>query len=233
LSDILDTVRQAFELLFRLDPALLRIIALSLGVSFSAAAAASVVGLPLGAVLAVARFRGRHLLIVLANALFGLPPVVVGLGLYLLLSRFGPFGMLKILFTPAAMILAQFLLALPIVVAISHRTMSGVWQEYGDALLVDGLGRFQSVHHVLAIGRLGALTAVLAGLGRSVSEVGAILIVGGNIAGYTRTMTTAIALETNEGNFAFALALGGVLIMISITVSITAFQIEARLRRVT
>jgi tungstate transport system permease protein len=233
LSDTLDTVRQAFELLFRLDPALLRIIALSLGVSFSAAAAASVVGLPLGAVLAVARFRGRHLLIVLANALFGLPPVVVGLGLYLLLSRFGPFGMLKILFTPAAMILAQFLLALPIVVAISHRTMSGVWQDYGDALLVDGLGRFQSVPHVLAIGRLGALTAVLAGLGRSVSEVGAILIVGGNIAGYTRTMTTAIALETNEGNFAFALALGGVLIMISITVSITAFQIEARLRRVT
>jgi tungstate transport system permease protein len=232
LSDILDTVRQAFELLFRLDPALLRIIALSLGVSFSAAAAASVVGLPLGAVLAVARFRGRHLLIVLANALFGLPPVVVGLGLYLLLSRFGPFGMLKILFTPAAMILAQFLLALPIVVAISHRTMSGVWQDYGDALLVDGLGWFQSVPHVLAIGRLGALTAVLAGLGRSVSEVGAILIVGGNIAGYTRTMTTAIALETNEGNFAFALALGGVLIMISITVSITAFQIEARLRRV-
>ncbi len=232
MSDILDAVHQAFELLFRLDPALLRIIALSLIVSFSAAAAASLVGLPLGAALAVARFRGRYMLIMLANALFGLPPVVVGLGLYLLLSRFGPLGMLRILFTPAAMILAQFLLALPIVVAISHRAMSGVWREYGDALLVDGLGRLQTVPHVLAIGRLGALTAVLAGLGRSISEVGAILIVGGNIAGYTRTMTTAIALETNEGNFAFALALGGVLIMISITVSVAAFQIEARFRKV-
>jgi tungstate transport system permease protein len=164
--------------------------------------------------------------------MFGLPPVVVGLGLYLLLSRFGPLGMLHILFTPAAMILAQFLLALPIVVAISHRTMSGVWREYGDALLVDGLGWLQAVPHVLAIGRLGALTAVLAGLGRSISEVGAILIVGGNIAGYTRTMTTAIALETSEGNFAFALALGGVLIVISIAVSIAAFQIEAGFRRV-
>jgi tungstate transport system permease protein len=181
LSDIPDAIRRALELLFGLDPALLRIIALSLAVSFSAAAAASVVGLPLGAALAVARFRGRYLLIVLANALFGLPPVVVGLGLYLLLSRFGPLGMLHILFTPAAMILAQFLLALPIVVAISHRTMSGIWQEYGDALLADGLGRLQTVPHVLAIGRLGALTAVLAGLGRSISEVGAILIVGGNI----------------------------------------------------
>jgi tungstate transport system permease protein len=232
LSDILDAVRQALELLFRLDPALLRIIALSLTVSFSAAAAASAVGLPLGALLAVARFRGRYPLIVLANALFGLPPVVVGLGLYLLLSRFGPLGLLRILFTPTAMILAQFLLALPIVVAISHRTTSGVWQEYGDALLVDGLGRLQAVPHVLAIGRLGALTAVLAGLGRSISEVGAILIVGGNIADYTRTMTTAIALETNEGNFAFALALGGVLIVISITASLAAFQIEARFRKV-
>lgn len=218
--------------MFRLDPALLRIIALSLAVSFSAAAAAAVIGLPLGAALAVARFRGRNLLIMLANALFGLPPVVVGLGLYLLLSRFGPLGILEILFTPAAMILAQFLLALPIVVAISHRTMSGVWQEYGDALLMDGLGRLQTVPHVLAMGSLGALTAGLAGLGRSISEVGAILIVGGNIAGYTRTMTTAIALETSEGNFAFALALGAVLIVISITVSIAAFQIEARFRKV-
>ena len=129
--------------------------------------------------------------------------------------------MLNILFTPGAMVVAQFLLALPIVVAISHRGMSGVWREYGDALLVDGLTRVQTVPHVLAIGRLGALTAVLAGLGRSISEVGAILIVGGNIAGYTRTMTTAIRLETDEGNFAFALALGGVLIVISIAVSNT------------
>jgi tungstate transport system permease protein len=189
-SDILAAVYRALELLFRVDPALLRIIALSLAVSFSAAAAASAVGLPLGAALAVTRFRGWYLLIVLANAMFGLPPVVVGLGLYLLLSRYGPLGMLKMLFTPAAMILAQFLLALPIVVAISHRTMSSVWQEYGGALLVDGLGRLQTIPHVLAIGRLGALTAVLAGLGRSISEVGAILIVGGNIAGYIRTMTT-------------------------------------------
>jgi tungstate transport system permease protein len=209
----------------------LYIVALSLAVSLSAAAAAAGIGLPLGAALAMFEFRGRSLLVLIANALLGLPPVVVGLALYLLLSRSGPLGSMGMLFTPAAMAVAQFLLALPIVVALSHRTMMGIWQAYGDQLLIDGTGRLQAIPHVLSIGRLGAMTASLAGFGRTISEVGAILIVGGNIAGYTRTMTTAITLETSEGNFAFSLALGAVLISISVLVSASAFGIETWLRR--
>jgi tungstate transport system permease protein len=205
--------------------ALPHIIGLSLVVSLSAAAAAAIVGLPLGAALAVYRFRGRAALILLANALLGLPPVVVGLALYLLLSRSGPLGMLGLLFTPAAMTLAQFLLALPIVVALSHRAMVDVWGTYGDDLLVSGATRLRAIPYLLRIGQMNALTASLAGFGRTISEVGAILIVGGNIAGYTRTMTTAIVLETSEGHLAFALALGGVLVAISIAVSASVFAI--------
>jgi tungstate transport system permease protein len=210
----------------------LDIVTLSLAVSLSASIAAAGVGLPLGAALAIFEFRGRPLLILIANALLGLPPVVVGLALYLLLSRSGPLGSMGMLFTPAAMAVAQFVLALPIVVALSHRTMMGIWQVYGDQLLVDGTGRLQAIPHVLSIGRLGAMTASLAGFGRAISEVGAILIVGGNIAGYTRTMTTAITLETSKGDFALALALGAVLVAISVAVSASAFGIEAWLRRV-
>jgi tungstate transport system permease protein len=209
---------------------LLDVILLSLAVSLSASLAAAMVGLPLGAALAAFKFPGRPLLILAANALLGLPPVVVGLTLYLLLSRSGPFGGLGMLFTPTAMAVAQFLLALPIVVALSHRAMMEVWQDYGDQLLVDGAGRLQAIPHILSIGRLSAVTASLAGFGRSISEVGAILIVGGNIAGYTRTMTTAITLETSQGNFADALVLGAVLITISVAVSACAFLIEAGLR---
>jgi len=209
----------------------LYIVALSLAVSLSASVAAAGIGLPLGAALAMFEFRGRSLLVLIANALLGLPPVVVGLALYLLLSRSGPLGSMGMLFTPAAMAVAQFLLALPIVVALSHRTMMGIWQTYGDQLRIDGTGRLQAIPHVLSIGRLGAMTASLAGFGRTISEVGAILIVGGNIAGYTRTMTTAITLETSEGNFAFSLALGAVLISISVLVSASAFGIETWLRR--
>ena len=231
MPDIFDGFRLAFGLLLDADPALLRIIGLSLTVSVSASAAAAGVGLPLGAALAVYRFRGRGALILLANALLGLPPVVVGLALYLLLSRSGPLGRLGLLFTPGAMVAAQFLLALPIVTALSHRAMTGVWRDYGDDLLVSGASRLGALPHLLSIGRLEALTAALAGFGRSVSEVGAILVVGGNIAGYTRTMTTAIALETSKGNLAFALALGLALIGISVVVSGCAFAVEARARR--
>lgn len=209
----------------------LDIVALSLAVSLSASVAAAGIGLPLGAAFAMFKFRGRSLLILIANALLGLPPVVVGLTLYLLLSRSGLLGSMGLLFTPTAMAIAQFFLALPIVVALSHRTMMGVWQSYGDQMLIDGTGRLQAIPHVLSIGRLGAMTASLAGFGRTISEVGAILIVGGNIAGYTRTMTTAITLETSEGNFTFALALGAVLVAISVMVSATAFGIETWLRR--
>jgi tungstate transport system permease protein len=229
--DLLDATHDAVGLVVGLDATLSRIIALSLAVSLSATALAAAIGLPLGAALAIFRFRGRSLLILLANALLGLPPVVVGLALYLLLSRSGPLGFLGILFTPTAMIVAQFLLALPIVAALSHRAMEGVWRDYGDDLLVSGASRLSAIPHVLSIGRRGALTATLAGFGRSISEVGAILIVGGNIAGYTRTMTTTIVLETSKGNLAFALALGFVLITISVLVSACAFAFAAGPRR--
>lgn len=231
MSDVLDLAGLTLGILFGFDAELLRIVVLSIGVSFTATAAAAIVGLPLGAAIVVFSFRGRAALVLLANALLGLPPVVVGLMLYLLLSRSGPLGFLGILFTPAAMILAQFVLALPIVAALSHRAMVGIWRDYGDSLQVDGATRLRAIPHLLAIGRQEALTAVLAGFGRTISEVGAILIVGGNIAGYTRTMTTAIALETSEGHLAFALALGLVLIALSIAVSACAFGLEARLRQ--
>lgn len=221
----------AINLVVGLDADLLHVIALSLVISLSATAMAAAIGLPLGAALSIFRFRGRSLLILLANALLGLPPVVVGLALYLLLSRSGPLGFLGILFTPTAMVVAQFLLALPIVAALSHRAMEGVWRDFGDDLLVSGASRGSAIPHVLSIGRRGALTASLAGFGRSISEVGAILIVGGNIAGYTRTMTTTIVLETSKGNLAFALALGFVLITISVLVSACAFAFAAGPRR--
>jgi tungstate transport system permease protein len=231
VSNVSTAAGDALDLVLRLDAGLLRIVALSLAVSLSASVAAAAVGLPLGAALSVFRFRGRSLLILLANALLGLPPVVVGLILYLLLSRSGPLGFLGILFTPAAMVVAQFLLALPIVSALSHRAMEAVWTDFGDDLLVSGASRCQAIPHLLSIGRSGAMTASLAGFGRSISEVGAILIVGGNIAGYTRTMTTTIVLETSKGDFAFALALGIVLIAISVVVSACAFAVTARSER--
>lgn len=206
--------------------------ALSLGVSAAATVAASLLGLPLGAMLAILRFPGRRALILLANALLGLPPVVVGLALYLLLSRAGPLGSLGLLFTPAAMVLAQCLLALPIVAALAHRAADGIWRIYGDDLRIDGAGPFPAILTVLAIGRAQMLTAVLSGFGRTISEVGAILIVGGNIAGHTRTMTTSIVLETSRGNLGFALALGGVLVGVSLAVSAAAFALAGRTGRV-
>jgi len=169
--------------------------------------------------LAMYRFRGRGALIVVANALLGLPPVVVGLVVYLLLSRSGPLGALGILFTPAAMVIAQTLLGLPIVVALVHRMSVDIWAAYGDALLVDGASRLRAMGPIMLIGRDGLITAFLAAFGRAIAEVGAILIVGGNIRGYTRTMTTAIALETSKGELSFALALGIILIVLSMLVS--------------
>lgn len=204
------------------------VIALSLVVSLSAAALASLLGTPLGAALAIYSFPGRHILIVSVNALLGLPPVVVGLALYLLLSRSGPLGALGLLFTPGAMVVAQTLLALPIVTALVHSASEDMWAQYGAALQVDGATRLRAIPHLLAMARLRVITAVLAGFGRTISEVGAILIVGGNIAGYTRTMTTAIVLETSKGNLSFALGLGFVLIGISIAVSATIFALGVR-----
>lgn len=205
-----------------------RIVGLSLTVSFAATAIAAIVGLPCGAALAICRFPGRRLLILLANAFLGLPPVVVGLALYLMLSRSGPLGALALLFTPSAMIIAQMLLATPIITALAHRAIEEPWHEYGGALRVEGASRLRSIRVLLAIARRSVVTAVLAGFGRTISEVGAVLIVGGNIAGYTRIMTTAIVLKTSEGELGLALGLGLVLIGISIAVSASAFVLWER-----
>jgi len=219
VNDFAIAFSTAFDLIGRLDPQLRGIVGLSMAVSLTASLLAFAIGAPLGSALSVYRFPGRSALIVIANALLGLPPVVVGLVVYLLLSRSGPLGSFGILFTPTAMVIAQSLLALPIVVALVHRTTAGLWATYGDLLLNDGATRFRSLWSLMNIGRDGMLTAFLAAFGRAIAEVGAIIIVGGNIQGYTRTMTTAIALETSKGDLPLALALGIVLIVLSMTVS--------------
>jgi len=219
MNDFAAALYKAFTLIGGLDPELLEIVVLSLSVSLSASACAFLIGAPLGTALAVYSFRGRNALIVMSNALLGLPPVVVGLAVYLLLSRSGPLGSLGILFTPTAMVIAQCALGLPIVIALVHRTAVGHWRTYGDALLVDGASRRRTIWPLLNIGREGLLTAFLAAFGRAIAEVGAIIIVGGNIRGYTRTMTTAIVLETSKGDLSQALALGIILIILSMAVS--------------
>jgi tungstate transport system permease protein len=204
------------------------IVGVSLAVSLSATAAATVIGLPAGAALAVWRFPGRRLLIVAVNSLLGLPPAVVGLALYLLLSRSGPLGQLELLFTPGAMVIAQAVLAFPIITALTHRAAEELWAIYGDALMDLGANRRRAVPALIAMGRLSMLTAVLAGFGRTMSEVGAIIVVGGNIAGYTRTMTTAIVLETSRGDLPLALGLGFVLIGLTLMISAAAFALAGR-----
>lgn len=208
-----------------------QIVALSLSISLSATAAATVLGLPAGAALAIWRFPGRAAIVVAANALLGLPPVVVGLALYLLLSHTGPLGRLGLLFTPSAMMIAQTLLALPIVVALAHRAAAEYWTAYGDALMDLGASRWRAVPALIAMARAPMLTAVLAGFGRTISEVGAIIIVGGNIAAYTRTMTTAIVLETSMGNLPLALGLGLVLIGLTTMICAGAFVLTGRADR--
>jgi tungstate transport system permease protein len=205
-----------------------QIVGLSLGVSLTATALATLAGISLGAALAVCSFPGRRMFVMLTNAFLGLPPVVVGLALYLLLSRAGPLGITGLLFTPGAMVLAQFILATPIVTAFVQRAVESAWSQYGGGLMVDGASRLRAVPHLLAIERTQVLGAILAGFGRTVSEVGGILIVGGNIAGYTRTMTTAIVLETSKGNLSLALGLGFVLIGVSIAVSAAIFGLGMR-----
>lgn len=222
----MDDFSRAFLLAVRLivqgDPELVGVVALSLQVSLAAAAIAFVLGCPAGALLAVVRFRGRGAVLVGLNALLGLPPVVIGLVVYLLASRAGPLGSLGLLFTPGAMVLAQTLLALPIVAALAHRTTEALWAEYGDALRVDGVGRARAVMELLRMARPGLPTVFLAAFGRAIAEVGAIIMVGGNIRGVTRTMTTAIALETSRGDLALALALGGILLGMTLCVSAVA-----------
>jgi tungstate transport system permease protein len=213
----------AWRLLISLDPTLLDIVALSLAVSLTAVLLALVLGLPVGAFLALARFPGRNVLVVLFNALMGLPPVVAGLAIYLLLSRSGPLGALGLLFTPAAMVIAQTVLVLPIVISLTRQVVEDLWREYEDQLRSLGSSAVRAIPTLLWDGRFSLLTAVLAGFGRASAEVGAVLIVGGNIAGVTRTMTTAIALETSKGDIAMALGLAIVLLAITLALNAAAF----------
>ena len=226
MSDLAQAFIVALRLIGTFDAEVVGIVALSLRVSLSATLIAFVIGAPLGALLAITRFPGRNAAIVLANALLGLPPVVVGLIVYLLLSRSGPLGQFGLLFTPTAMIIAQECLAFPIVIALVHRSTDSLWSRYGDAFAIDGASRMRIIRELLLMGRSGLLTASLAAFGRAIAEVGAIIIVGGNIAGSTRTMTTAIALETSKGDLPLALGLGLVLISLSILVTAAAFSLD-------
>jgi tungstate transport system permease protein len=225
MQDFHQALSAALEMVMRRDPEFLAIVLLSLRISITATIIAMVIGAPIGALLAMIRFPGREGVVVLANALLGLPPVVVGLGVYLILSRSGPLGFLGWLFTPAAMIVAQVLLTSPIVVALVHRLIEGLWNEYGDHFRVDGASHARAFMELLLIGKAGMLTAFLFAFGRAISEVGAIIVVGGNIRGVTRTMTTAIALETSKGELALALGLGTILIALSLAVSASGFLI--------
>jgi tungstate transport system permease protein len=198
------------------------IVLLSLRVSLAAVAVAALVGLPLGALLAVARFRGRGSVIVALNAMMGLPPVVAGLLIYLLLSRSGPLGPLGLLFTPSAMVIAQAVLITPILAALTRQVLEGLWEEYAEQLRSFGAGPWRAVPTLLWDGRFLLMTVLLAGFGRASAEVGAVMIVGGNIEGFTRVMTTAIALETSKGDLPLALALGIVLMAIVVTVNALA-----------
>jgi tungstate transport system permease protein len=229
MDDFTKSLAAALALIGSFDSELAAIVLLSLRISLSASLIALVIGAPLGALLAISRFRGRHAVIVLTNAMLGLPPVVVGLGLYLLLSRSGPLGFAGLLFTPTAMVVAQAILATPIVVALVHRPASLLWTEYADLMRTDGLSLMRSMVLLSSLGRASLLTAFLAAFGRAIAEVGAIIIVGGNIRSYTRTMTTAIALETSKGELALALGLGLILLTLSVTVSTVAFLLVGRI----
>ncbi len=231
MNEIFSGVVQAIALVTRLDPQLLGIVWLSIKVSAVAVLAAAALGLPLGAWLALARFPGRNAVIAILNGMMGLPPVVMGLLVYLLLSRAGPLGSLGLLFTPSAMMIAQALLIFPIIAALTRQVIEDAWQEYGEQLTSLNLNRWQSVKALLWDMRFTLLTAVLAGFGRTAAEVGAVMIVGGNIDGVTRVMTTAIALETSKGDLALALALGFVLIAIVITVNLLAQKLKTSAAR--
>jgi tungstate transport system permease protein len=228
VQDFIDAFRLALALIGSRDPDLWQAVLLSLQVSLTASLIAFVIGAPAGAYLAVRRFAGRSAVLVLANAFLGLPPVVVGLAVYVVLSQSGPLGGLRLLFTPAAMIIAQTLLTLPIVIALTHRATAGFWERFGDSLTIDGASPRRSVLILLAMARAGLVTTYLAAFGRAIAEVGAIMMVGGNIRGYTRTMTTAIALETSKGNLALALGLGLILISLATGVSAAAFLLDRR-----
>ena len=226
MNDLAAAFASALRLIATLDPGLVEIVARSLQVSLAAVALAALLGLPLGAAVALFSFPGRRAVAVLLSALMGLPPVVVGLLVYLLLSRAGPLGILGLLFTPTAMILAQTLLVAPIVAALTRQVIEDLWTEYEEQLRSLGATPAGAVPTLLWDGRFSLVTVLLAGFGRASAEVGAVMIVGGNIDHLTRVMTTAIALETSKGDLALALGLGLVLIALSLAVNGAAFVVR-------
>ena len=231
MQDFSEAFGLAFGLVLAADPDLLEIIALSLRVSLSAVVIACAIGLPLGTLIATSRFRGRSGVIILLNALMGLPPVVVGLLIYLLLSNAGPLGWLRLLYTPGAMIIAQAVLITPIVAALSREVVEPLHDEYAEQFRSLCLPPGQAVGALLWDGRYSLLTVALAGFGRAIAEVGAVIIVGGNINHLTRVMTTAIALETSKGDLALALALGLVLITLAIGVNALLMALRTTAKR--
>ena len=221
MGDIWEGLRAAAWLLISFDADLYEITLRSLRVTVSALFISCLIAMPLGALLVLRRFWARRFVIAMLNALMGLPPVVVGLVVYLLLSRSGPFGVLNLLFTPTAMIIAQVVIITPLIASITHQALRDLWSEYHDLLISLNTSLGQRVRTLLWDGRRNLLTAALAGFGRAIGEVGAIMVVGGNIDHATRVLTTAIALETGKGDFAMALGLGMVLIGLAVTVNLT------------
>ncbi|MBM3372650.1 MAG: ABC transporter permease [Betaproteobacteria bacterium] len=226
MSGLGEAFAAAWALIAGVEPGLVGIVTLSLQVSLSAVLIASAIALPLGAAIAVGRFPGRQALIVLLNALMGLPPVVVGLLVYLLLSRAGPLGSLGILFTPSAMVVAQTVLVVPIIAALSRQVIEDAWREYDEQLRSLGASRPSAALTLIWDTRFSLVTIVLAGFGRAAAEVGAVMIVGGNIDGVTRVMTTAIALETSKGDLPLALGLGIVLLSLVLLLNALAALIR-------
>ena len=220
----------AFRLLMTLDPDLVEITLRSLHVTLTALVIASVIAMPLGTLLAIRRFRFRRSAVAVLNALMGLPPVVVGLIVYILLSRSGPLGVFGLLFSPTAMIIAQTIIMIPLIASITHQAIREIWSEYHDLMISLGASRSQRIWTLIWDGRRPLLTASLAGFGRGIGEVGAIMIVGGNIDHATRVLTTAIALETGRGDFGLALGLGFVLIALALAVNV-AIHVLARTER--
>jgi tungstate transport system permease protein len=226
MHDFAEAIRLAFDLVLSLDADLVEIVALSLRVSLTATLVACVIGLPLGALLAVARVPGRGAARVAGHALMGLPPVVVGLVVYLCLSRSGPLGVLGLLYTPTAMIVAQVILIAPIVVALSRQVLEDLHEEYAETFRSLCLSRRQAVAALVRDGRFALMTVALAGFGRAIAEVGAVIVVGGNIDHLTRVMTTAIALETSRGDLALALALGMILMALALGVNAAVLSVR-------
>jgi len=226
MNDFTAAFSAAFDLLVQGDEQLREIVGLSLQVSLGAVFIAALIAMPLGAATAMYRFPGRKTLVIALNALMGLPPVVVGLIVYLMLSRMGPFGVLGLLFTPTAMIIAQVLLIIPIIASLTRQVIEDLWHEYEEQLRSLGASPFQRMTTLLWDGRFSLLTAILAGLGRATAEVGAVMIVGGNIDHVTRVMTTAIALEVSKGDLALALGLGVILISLSLSINGAAFILK-------